>query len=79
MIIIVKEDQSRKRNNNVAENFSIVQKLVLQLLQQKQMDNKKVSIRRMRKRAGTINISHIYSIFNAFDLRFNLCLQYFRK
>ena len=39
--VILKEDESRKRNNNVAENFSIILKLVLKLLQEKQLKNKK--------------------------------------
>ena len=50
--VILKEDESRKRNNNVAENFSIVLKLVLKLLQEKQLENKKISIKRMRKMAA---------------------------
>lgn len=50
--VILKEDDSRKRNHNVAENFSIMLKLVLKLLQEKQLKNKKISIKRMRKMAA---------------------------
>lgn len=50
--VIFNEDQSKKRNNNVAENFSIILKSVLKLLQEKQLKNKRISIKRMRKRAA---------------------------
>lgn len=50
--VIFKEDESRKRANNVTENFSIILKLVLKLLQEKQLKNKKISIKRMRKMAA---------------------------
>ncbi len=50
--VIMGEDKSRKRNNNVAENFSIILKTILALLKEKQLDNKKVSIKRMRKKAA---------------------------
>lgn len=50
--VIFNEDQSKKRNNNVAENFSIILKSVLKLLQEKQLKNKRISIKRMRKRSA---------------------------
>lgn len=50
--VIFKEDQSRKRIKNVTENFSIVLKTVLKLMQEKQKVNKKISIKRMRKKAA---------------------------
>lgn len=59
--VIFKEDQSRKRNNNVAENFSLALKLVLKVLQEKQMKNKKVSIKRMRKMAAW-NLEYLIQI-----------------
>lgn len=49
--VIFKEDSSRKRNNNVAENFSIMLKVILKLLKEKQpqvqVKHKKISIKRM--------------------------------
>lgn len=53
--VIFNEDSSRKRNNNVAENFSIIFKVALKLLKDKQKEmiangQKSVSIRRMRKK-----------------------------
>ena len=39
--VIFGEDRSRKRTNNVAENFSVVLKVILKLLQEKQAQNKK--------------------------------------
>lgn len=50
--VILDEDKSRKRNNNVAENFSIMLKVILALLKEKQKNYKRVSIKRMRKRAA---------------------------
>jgi predicted transposase YbfD/YdcC len=50
--VIFGEDQSRKRNNNVTENFSIILKTALKILQEKQKANKKISIKRMRKMAA---------------------------
>ncbi len=50
--VVFKEDASRKRKNNVAENFSIMLKVILAILKEKQKNNKKISIKRMRKRAG---------------------------
>lgn len=50
--VIFKEDQSRKRLKNVTENFSIILKTVLKILQEKQKINKKISIKRMRKMAA---------------------------
>lgn len=50
--VILGEDQSRKRTNNVAENFSVILKVILKLLQEKQALNKKISIKRMRKMAA---------------------------
>lgn len=50
--VVFNEDQMRKRRNNVAENFSIIQKLVLKILQEKKPLDKGVSLRRMRKKAG---------------------------
>jgi len=47
--VIFKEDQSRKRFKNVTENFSIILKTALKILQEKQKINKKISIKRMRK------------------------------
>ena len=61
--VIFKEDQSRKRNNNVTENFSIVLKLVLKLLQEKQLKNKKISIKRMRKMAAW-NLDYLVELLN---------------
>ena len=61
--VILKEDESRKRNNNVAENFSIVLKLVLKLLQEKQLENKKISIKRMRKMAAW-NLDYLIEVLN---------------
>ena len=50
--VIFKEDQSRKRFKNAAENFSIILKTALKILQEKQKENKKISIKRMRKMAA---------------------------
>ncbi len=50
--VIFAEDKSRKRNNNVAENFSVILKVILKILQEKQAENKKISIKRMRKIAS---------------------------
>lgn len=61
--VIMGEDQSRKRKNNVAENFSILLKTVLKLLQQKQENNKKISIKRMRKMAAW-NLDYLLEILN---------------
>lgn len=61
--VIFKEDESRKRNNNVAENFSIILKLVLKLLQEKQLQNKKISIKRMRKMAAW-NLDYLIEMLN---------------
>lgn len=52
--VIFNEDKSRKRNNNVAENFSIILKIVLKLMRAKQKERKKkgkkhYSINRMKK------------------------------
>ncbi|WP_018675987.1 ISAs1 family transposase [Riemerella columbina] len=43
--VIMQEDKSRKRNNNVAENFSILLKVILKLLQEKQLQNKRISVK----------------------------------
>lgn len=61
--VILKEDESRKRNNNIAENFSIILKLVLKLLQEKQLKNKKISIKRMRKMAAW-NLDYLIEMLN---------------
>lgn len=51
--VIFKEDKSKKRVNNVAENFSIMLKVILKLLKDKQQTlPKRISIKRMRKRAA---------------------------
>lgn len=50
--VILKEDQSRKRIKNATENFSIILKTALKLMQEKQKANKKISIKRMRKMAA---------------------------
>lgn len=50
--VIMGEDKSRKRTNNVAENFSVILKVILALLKEKQLNNKKISIKRMRKKAA---------------------------
>ena len=50
--VIFKEDQSRKRFKNVTENFSIILKTALKILQEKQKINKKISLKRMRKMAA---------------------------
>lgn len=50
--VIFREDHSRKRLKNVTENFSIILKTVLKLMQEKQKVNKKISIKRMRKKAA---------------------------
>jgi predicted transposase YbfD/YdcC len=50
--VIFGEDKSRKRDNNVAENFSVILKVILKILQEKQAINKKISIKRMRKMAS---------------------------
>lgn len=52
--VIFNEDSSRKRNNNVAENFSIILKIVLKLMRAKQKERKEqgkkhYSINRMKK------------------------------
>lgn len=61
--VIFKEDDSRKRNNNVAENFSITLKIILKILKEKQLNNKKVSIKRMRKKASR-NIDYLKDLLN---------------
>ena len=61
--VIFGEDQSRKRNKNVTENFSIMLKSVLKLLQEKQLENKKISIKRMRKMAAW-NLDYLLEILN---------------
>jgi predicted transposase YbfD/YdcC len=61
--VIFKEDQSKKRNNNAAENFSIILKTVLKLLQEKQLKNKKISIKRMRKRSA-YNLDYLLEILD---------------
>lgn len=50
--VIFGEDKSKKRTNNVAENFSVILKVILKFLQEKQALNKKISIKRMRKMAA---------------------------
>lgn len=50
--VILQEDKSKKRNNNVAENFSVILKVILKLLKEKQELNKKISIKRMRKKVA---------------------------
>ncbi|WP_143037807.1 ISAs1 family transposase [Paenimyroides marinum] len=50
--VILGEDKSRKRTNNVAEKFSVILKVIIKLLQEKQALNKKISIKRMRKMAA---------------------------
>ena len=50
--VIFKENRSRKRFKNVTENFSIILKTALKILQEKQKVNKKTSIKRMRKMAA---------------------------
>lgn len=61
--VIFKEDQSRKRNNNVAENFSVILKVVLKILKEKQKENKRISIPRMRKKAGW-DIEYLINLMN---------------
>ena len=51
--VIFQEDNNKKRNNNVAENFSIMLKVILKLLKEKQMAlEKRISIKRIRKKAA---------------------------
>lgn len=52
--VIFNEDKSRKRNNNVTENFSIILKVVLKLMRTKQKEmveqgKKRISLNRMKK------------------------------
>lgn len=61
--VIFKEDQSRKRIKNVTENFSIILKTVLKLMQEKQKANKKISIKRMRKMAAW-NLDYLLEVLN---------------
>lgn len=61
--VILNEDKSRKRNNNVAENFSIILKVILALLKEKQLKNKKISIKRMRKKAAW-NLEYLNQLLN---------------
>jgi predicted transposase YbfD/YdcC len=50
--VIMGEDSSRKRNENVTENYSILLKIILSILKEKQKKNKKISIKRMMKMAS---------------------------
>lgn len=69
--VIMGEDKSRKRNNNIAENFSMILKLILKISQEKLSLNKKISIKRMIKRLdGIYNTLKNYSILNELDLLF---------
>jgi hypothetical protein len=52
------EDKSAKREGYAAQNFSMVSKLVLNLLRK---EERKVSIRRKRKMAGWVN-EYLWSI-----------------
>lgn len=61
--VIFGEDKSRKRNNNVAENFSVILKVILKILQEKQAINKKISIKRMRKIASW-NLEYLEKLLN---------------
>ena len=63
LYVIFKEDQSRKRNRNVTENFSIILKTALKLMQNKQKENKKISIKRMRKMAAW-NLDYLLSLLD---------------
>jgi predicted transposase YbfD/YdcC len=61
--VIFKEDQSRKRFKNVTENFSIILKTALKIMQSKQNQNKKISIKRMRKMAAW-NLEYLVELLN---------------
>ena len=61
--VIFKEDQSRKRLKNATENFSIILKTALKLMQEKQKENKKISIKRMRKMAAW-NLDYLIELLN---------------
>jgi predicted transposase YbfD/YdcC len=50
--VVMNEDKSAKRNGYAAQNFSLVNKLALNLLRK---EERKVSIRRKRKMAGWVN------------------------
>jgi len=57
--VVMGEDKSAKRSGFAAQNFSMVKKLVLNLLRK---DDRKISIRRKQKIAGWKNES-LFSIF----------------
>lgn len=61
--VILNEDKSRKRNNSVAENFSIILKVILALLKEKQLQNKRISLKRMRKKAAW-NLDYLYKLLD---------------
>lgn len=61
--VIFKEDQSRKRFRHATENFSIILKTALKILQEKQRANKKISIKRMRKMAAW-NLDYLMELLN---------------
>ena len=61
--VIFEEDQSRKRIKNATENFSIILKTALKLMQEKQKMNKKISIKRMRKMAAW-NLDYLLELLN---------------
>lgn len=61
--VIFKEDQSRKRFKNATENFSIILKTALKIMQEKQKLNKKISIKRMRKMAAW-NLDYLIELLN---------------
>lgn len=61
--VIFKEDQSRKRIKNATENFSIILKTALKIMQEKQKINKKISIKRMRKMAAW-NLDYLLELLN---------------
>ncbi|MCL2510515.1 MAG: ISAs1 family transposase, partial [Bacteroidales bacterium] len=50
--VVMNEDKSTKRKNYVSQNFSLLNKLALNLLSR---DERKISIRRKRKIAGWDN------------------------
>ncbi len=67
--VIFKEDQSRKRIKNATENFSIILKTALKLMQEKQKENKKLVLKGSGKwRHGILSTYLKYSTFNAFSL-----------
>jgi hypothetical protein len=60
--VVFREDQSRKRSNNAAQNFSILSKIALNLL--KNDKYKKVGIKGKRLKAGWDNkyLEHLINL-----------------